>query len=225
MAVGSVEGATTAAIEAEPKKRGWNPFRRKAAKAEEAVAADLELAAANTSAGAEAVVESADAAIKSAETAIETAADDAVAPVVEVIEPAKTKRSWNPFRRKPKESLTPAAAAGTSALATDAITAQSLDAAPRVADAAAAAPEARATNSKLEEPYVQIGIFSLEANANDTATALRQNGVVPHVYKQESSGKSFWRVVAGPSNSKVDRAALIKKVKEMGFTDAYPVRG
>ncbi|MDV7141477.1 SPOR domain-containing protein [Tropicimonas sp. TH_r6] len=141
-------------------------------------------------------------------------------------EPAK-KRGWNPFKRKNQDVVTPASVtADTAALAAGAITAQSLDPAPRViADEPAAAPEARQTTSRLDKPYVQIGIFSVEDNANNTATSLRQNGVVPQVYEQKSSGKTFWRVVAGPVNTKVDRASLVKKVKGMGFEDAYPVGG
>lgn len=96
------------------------------------------------------------------------------------------------------------------------------EAAPQPAPAPkpAAAPAAR---SSLEKPYIQIGIFSVEQNANDTATAMRQAGMVPTVLEQNSQGKAFWRVIVGPSATKSDRSVLLKKIKGVGFDDAYPV--
>lgn len=85
----------------------------------------------------------------------------------------------------------------------------------------AAQPEPR--KSSLDKPYIQIGIFSVEQNANNTATAMRQAGMVPTVKKQSASGKSFWRVIVGPATSKSERSALLKKIKGIGFEDAYPV--
>ncbi len=209
--------ATGEAIATEAPKRGWNPFKRKAPADTDAVAEIAEATAATSAAG------------EAAATAVAEEVASAASDVLVVEPEPKKKRGWNPFKRKGREVVTPASAtatADTAALAAGAITAQSLAPAPRViADEPAAAPEARQTVSRLDKPYVQIGIFSVEDNANNTATSLRQNGVVPQVYEQESSGKTFWRVVAGPVNTKVDRAALVKKVKGMGFEDAYPVGG
>ena len=75
--------------------------------------------------------------------------------------------------------------------------------------------------AKLAKPFVQIGIFSIEANASRTAENLRKEGVIPTVLAQESQGKKFWRVIAGPATSTSDKNALLKKVKAMGFSDAY----
>lgn len=86
----------------------------------------------------------------------------------------------------------------------------------------AAATPARSTSS-LSKPYLQIGIFSVEQNARNTATAMRQEGMVPTVKKQSSQGKTFWRVVVGPAQSKSEQSVLLKKVKEVGFDDAYAV--
>ncbi|WP_397541377.1 SPOR domain-containing protein [Roseovarius salis] len=77
--------------------------------------------------------------------------------------------------------------------------------------------------SSLEKPYIQIGIFSVEQNARNTATAMRQNGMVPVVKKQTSRGKTFWRVIVGPAADKSERAVLLRKIKGVGFEDAYPV--
>ncbi len=83
--------------------------------------------------------------------------------------------------------------------------------------APAAAPQA----SGLERPFIQIGIFSVEANAERTAARMRAAGIVPTVLRQESAGKPFWRVIVGPARSVAERAALLETVREEGFTDAY----
>ena len=90
---------------------------------------------------------------------------------------------------------------------------------------AAAAPAAppRPAASPLDKPFIQIGIFSIEQNANNTATAMRQAGMVPTVLEQSSSGKTFWRVLVGPAQSRSERSALLEKIKASGFTDAYAV--
>ncbi|TCP62358.1 cell division septation protein DedD [Rhodovulum bhavnagarense] len=83
-------------------------------------------------------------------------------------------------------------------------------------------PATPQTQSKtLDKPYIQIGIFSVEANANRTAETLRKAGIVPTIYDQESSGKRFWRVVAGPASASSDRAQLLDKLKGLGYSDAY----
>lgn len=88
---------------------------------------------------------------------------------------------------------------------------------------APSAPSAAAPASPLDKPYVQIGIFSVEANANNTAASLRNAGIVPTVLRQESRGKEFWRVIVGPATTSQDRAAILRKVKDLGFADAYYV--
>ncbi len=77
--------------------------------------------------------------------------------------------------------------------------------------------------SSLEKPFIQIGIFSVEANAERTAGQMRNAGMIPTVYEQSSNGKPFWRVVVGPAQTKGERSQLLKSVKDAGFSDAYPV--
>ncbi|WP_051312465.1 SPOR domain-containing protein [Pseudodonghicola xiamenensis] len=89
---------------------------------------------------------------------------------------------------------------------------------PKAASAKPAAPK-----SSLAKPYVQIGIFSVKANAERTARQMRSAGMLPTVLEQELNGKQFWRVVVGPARNKSDLSALLKKVKEIGFSDAYAV--
>lgn len=84
-------------------------------------------------------------------------------------------------------------------------------------------PAARPTPSGLEKPYLQIGIFSVEQNARNTAQAMRTAGMVPIVKAQSSGGKPFWRVLVGPATTAGERATLLRTIKDIGFTDAYPV--
>ncbi|NSY37578.1 SPOR domain-containing protein [Leisingera sp. ANG59] len=87
----------------------------------------------------------------------------------------------------------------------------------------ASAPVSKQQKSSLRKPFIQIGIFSVEANAKHAANAMRSSGMVPEVRKQSTSGKTFWRVLVGPAQSKAERSQLLKSVKETGFADAYAV--
>jgi len=87
------------------------------------------------------------------------------------------------------------------------------------------APAAPAQLSTLEKPYIQIGIFGVEANARNTATAMRTDGIVPTVKEYTVQEKTFWRVLVGPAANTAERRALLGKVREKGFTDAYFVAG
>ncbi|MBD3786723.1 MAG: SPOR domain-containing protein [Sphingomonadales bacterium] len=71
--------------------------------------------------------------------------------------------------------------------------------------------------------YAQIGIFSVEANAKRAADQMAKAGVAARIHKGETQGKAFWRVVAGPAADTAARDALLKKVKGMGYPDAYAV--
>ncbi|MBT8154272.1 SPOR domain-containing protein [Epibacterium ulvae] len=77
--------------------------------------------------------------------------------------------------------------------------------------------------SSLEKPFLQIGIFSVEANAKRTADIMRNSGMIPQVLAQSSNGKPFWRVLVGPAQTKSERTQLLKQVRDTGFTDAYAV--
>jgi cell division septation protein DedD len=99
-------------------------------------------------------------------------------------------------------------------------------AAPKATAAAAPNPipaAAPARASTLDKPFIQIGIFSVEENARNTATAMRQAGMVPTVLEQNSQGKAFWRVIVGPATNTSERSALLKKIQGIGFEDAYAV--
>lgn len=94
---------------------------------------------------------------------------------------------------------------------------------PAPAPEPAPRPAPPAPRSSLAKPFVQLGIFSVEENAENTATAMRQRGLIPTVKKQSSSGKTFWRVVVGPARDKSEIDVLLQKSREAGFEDAYAV--
>jgi cell division septation protein DedD len=143
------------------------------------------------------------------------------------------RREEAPAPEAPTDDATEAVAAPeaveTSALDPVAGAAAAIEAADDTATTAAPTPSPqpaappRATASRLEKPFIQIGIFSVEENAENTATAMRQNGMVPTVMKQSSQGKTFWRVIVGPATSASERSVLLEKIKGVGFEDAYPV--
>ena len=93
------------------------------------------------------------------------------------------------------------------------------------ANAAKPAPKPAAPRpaSSLDKPYLQIGIFSVEDNAQGTAAQLKKAGLRPTVDRQRSSGKTYWRVTVGPADSASERSAMLTKVKSLGFADAYAV--
>lgn len=77
--------------------------------------------------------------------------------------------------------------------------------------------------SSLDKPFLQIGIFSVEANAKRTSDMMLNAGVRPVISKSSANGKDYWRVVVGPAANKSERSAMLKKVKGLGFNDAYAV--
>ena len=85
-------------------------------------------------------------------------------------------------------------------------------------------PEAaKPAKASLTKPYIQIGIFNVEQNAETAAKQMRSAGIVPTVLEQSSKGKTFWRVVVGPAQSRDERSALLDQIKGVGFSDAYAV--
>lgn len=86
------------------------------------------------------------------------------------------------------------------------------------ATAPAAAPAPAATAAAAGNITIQIGIFSVEANANRAVETLKKAGISASSRKENTQGKTWWSVTATGNG---DRAALLTKVKGLGFTDAY----
>lgn len=84
-------------------------------------------------------------------------------------------------------------------------------------------PARAKTKAELNKPFVQIGIFSVEYNADRTANILRGMGMVPTTKKFDRDGKAFWRLVVGPATTEEERNQLLAQIKKQGYLDAYPV--
>jgi cell division septation protein DedD len=132
-----------------------------------------------------------------------------VAPEVEVDEAELTPAPTD-VEESPLEPIAAATAAIAAAEAQEAPAAQS-EVAPKPA------------SSSLAKPYVQIGIFSVQANADNAAEQMRSAGLTPLIKKTTSGSKTFWRVIVGPATSKSGLKSMTKKVHSTGFTDAYAV--
>lgn len=114
-------------------------------------------------------------------------------------------------------TLDPIASAGAAIETAEPTTVETAAAAP------APAPKPAPKPSSLAKPFIQIGIFSVEANANRAAKQMQSAGLLPTVKRSEINGKAFWRVVVGPANTKSELNTILKTIKGEGFSDAYAV--
>ena len=112
------------------------------------------------------------------------------------------------------QTLDPVTSAAAAAIAT-----AEADDKPRARPEAtqASAPAAQPAASALKNPFVQVGLYSTEENASDAGSTLRQAGIVPTIIP----GDSRWRVVVGPMSTPDDQAALLGRIRSLGFSDAF----
>lgn len=85
---------------------------------------------------------------------------------------------------------------------------------------ATTAPTAATSPAAAGNATIQIGIFSVEANANRAVQTLQKAGIAAASRKETTQGKTWWSVTATGTG----RDALLAKVKGLGFTDAYAIR-
>ncbi len=144
--------------------------------------------------------------------------DPEVTPPTE--QPAKRKW-WQ--KKKPDEitetPLDPIAGAAAAIDAAEPTPAGTPSAATADASAATAA-----SVSSLSKPFVQVGTFGVETNANSAANKIRRNGMPAEVRELTSDGKTVWRVLVGPATSRSERNAMQRDVKDLGFNDAFTVK-
>ena len=134
------------------------------------------------------------------------------------------------FLKKKPKPMAPDAEAVAAGAGTGAIEQTTLD--PVAATASAAldrveaqtAPQAvAAAPAAIKRGYIQIGIFSTEANANRASEQMKGAGMTATVRTDQSAGKTYWRVIVGPAATVAERDALVARVKGIGYPDAYPV--
>lgn len=118
--------------------------------------------------------------------------------------PASPVISAAPERQAAGQSVRAAAPATTAPATT----------APASTAPAAAAPAAGTTT-------LQIGIFSVQANADRAVETLRKAGIAATSRQENTQGKTWWSVTATGTGG---RDALLARVKGLGFSDAYVIR-
>lgn len=102
--------------------------------------------------------------------------------------------------------------------------------APQIATIAAAEKPAVKAPAPKGEPtqtpksagkggLIQIGIFSVEANAKRAADTLKAAGIAVDTRSETSQGKALWSVTAHGDKG------LLAKIKQAGFKDAYFLKG
>jgi cell division septation protein DedD len=136
---------------------------------------------------------------------------------------ARSRPAARPARATPAPAQPPAPTRPTPAPEAPAAAAPA-PAAPATPAPAAPAPAATSQAPLTGGSFVQVGIFSQQSNADGAAQTLRGAGMVPTVREQDSNGSTVWRLLVGPVATASDRAALLEKVRELGFADAYVIR-
>ena len=87
--------------------------------------------------------------------------------------------------------------------------------APEVTPVAPASPPVAAAPVATGGRPIQIGFFSVEANAKRAVDTLAKAGIAAETRAETSNGKPYWSVIARGD------AATLKKIKAAGFGDAY----
>lgn len=90
-------------------------------------------------------------------------------------------------------------------------------------DSVSPTPAPTRAASTLAQPFVQIGIFSVETNATGARNQMQAAGLSAEIRQGRAGGRDFWRVVVGPASDSAGRAQMLERVRAMGFADAYAV--
>lgn len=116
------------------------------------------------------------------------------------------------FKKKPAQTGGPVAPVVGAGVATPQIAAAPL---PAAGAAPKTQPKAPAAS---QGGVIQIGIFSVEANAKRAADTLSKAGIDANIRAENAQGKAFWSVTASGG------AEALAKVKSVGFADAYMLK-
>lgn len=144
--------------------------------------------------------------------------------------PAKPERKGLFGKRKQKAAAVQPVSPGAAPVIAPAVSTTPLDGAasaqpPATGTAAAPAAAKPAATAKAAAPapaasggLIQIGIFSVEANAKRAVDTLKKAGVAASVRTETTQGKTYWSVTARGDG------ATLSKVKDAGFKDAYSLK-
>ncbi|MFT6223383.1 MAG: rare lipoprotein A [Paracoccaceae bacterium] len=81
--------------------------------------------------------------------------------------------------------------------------------------------QADAPTNTTPQSFVQIGIFSIKANATGAAKALTERGLAAEMREHDAPDKPFWRVLVAADAETGGREATLQSVRKAGFADAY----
>ncbi len=188
-----------------PAKRKWWQKKEPAAAATAGTVGAAAVASDAAETDVEATVETPSAAAAAASTA--PALTDA--PVVAPAE-KPAKRKW--WQKKDPNAITET-------------TLDPIEGAAAAIDAAEPTPVAAtaATTSSLSKPFVQVGTFGVQSNADSAAAKIRRNGMSAEVRELKTEDNTVWRVLVGPAATRAERKAIQNDVKDLGFGDAFTV--
>lgn len=128
--------------------------------------------------------------------------------------PEPRKKGLGLFRKKPQADGPVAPVVSSQPLAAPAAPGgQSATAAP-----AAKPKPATPAPAAAKGGVIQIGIFSVEANAKRAVDTLAKAGIAAMIREEKSQGKAFWSVTASGG------ADVLSKAKAAGFADAYMLK-
>ncbi|WP_127105621.1 SPOR domain-containing protein [Pararhodobacter zhoushanensis] len=151
-----------------------------------------------------------------AQSTLAPAAGTAAAAAPQAAAPASERRGlFGLFRRREPEP-----APDTTMIALPDVTGtQTAATAPLQAPAAAPVQPA----PRIDRPFVQIGIFSVEQNAINARAQMQQAGLTADIRRGQVGENQFWRVVVGPASTTTERGQMLQRVRGLGFADAYAV--
>ena len=92
---------------------------------------------------------------------------------------------------------------------------------PKPNNVEASTKNSATAKTKLTKPFIQVGIFGVQNNANKTKDQMLKLNMQANISNFQIKEKPYWRVVVGPATSSDSRKNLLKTIKSAGFSDAY----
>ena len=92
---------------------------------------------------------------------------------------------------------------------------------PKPNNVEASTKNSATAKTKLTKPFIQVGIFGVQNNANKTKDQMLKLNMQANISNFQIKEKPYWRVVVGPTTSSDSRKNMLKTIKSAGFSDAY----
>ena len=78
---------------------------------------------------------------------------------------------------------------------------------------ASTASPTKVVHFELEKPFIQVGIFGVEQNAENTAEYMRHMGILPTIKIYKRNNRTFWLVLIGPASTAEEQMTLFQENK------------